>query len=479
MTTPASNNTRPAWFVGAAFGGVEDQTQRFLRDGIWEGGPEERYGNAIESIQPGDRIAIKSWYTRKNGLPFDNKGEFVSVMAIKATGVVTENLGDRRSLKVDWTPVEPPREWYFYTYNGTVWRVQPGDWDDDGGLIAFTFDDQPQDIDAYLAIPYWGEKYGYIDEADEEETAEESEPVSLLDSAPHYDVDTILTDGCFLPHATLNTILRRLQAKQNVILQGPPGAGKTWLAKRLAYALIGQKDDGKVRSFQFHPNMSYEDFVRGWRPQGDGKLELVDGPFLQLAEDAQNDLGGKYVIVIEEINRGNPASTFGELLTLLESDKRNEANSLQLAYPREPGERFHVPPNVYVIGTMNTADRSIAMIDLALRRRFAFFDLEPVFGDVWRNWVHKNCGIPTAFLSDVELRLTAINDQIANDRNLGRQFRIGHSHVTPPPNTIIGDHTNWFTEIVETEIAPLLYEYWFDDVTKADDAKSALLAGLQ
>ena len=139
-----------------------------------------------------------------------------------------------------------------------------------------------------------------------------------INDVNEYDIVDILSDGCFLGEDILQSMLHRLRAKQNIILQGPPGTGKTWLAKRLAYALIGQRDDGKVRPFQFHPNMSYEDFVRGWRPSGDGRLELVDGPFLRLAEDARQDADGKYVMVIEEINRGNPASIFGELLTLLE-----------------------------------------------------------------------------------------------------------------------------------------------------------------
>ena len=293
-----------------------------------------------------------------------------------------------------------------------------------------------------------------------------------------YTIANILVDGCFLPQITLEKMLHRLRTKQNIILQGPPGAGKTWLSRRLAYALIGRKDDDKVRQVQFHPNLSYEDFVRGWRPQGDGKLELVDGPFLKLAEDARQDDGSKYVMVIEEINRGNPASIFGELLTLLEPDKRSPNDALALAYPRDDSERFHIPPNVYVIGTMNLADRSLALVDFALRRRFAFFDLEPQLNDAWREWVQEECGIPDDFLADIAARIGALNDQIAADRNLGPQFRIGHSHVTPPPDTSIDDPQQWFTEIVETEIAPLLREYWFDYVEKADAATMELLNGL-
>ena len=290
-----------------------------------------------------------------------------------------------------------------------------------------------------------------------------------------YSIDSIVDQGCFLPQPTLESMLHRLQTKQNLILQGPPGTGKTWLAKRLAYALIGRKDETKVRPMQFHPNLSYEDFVRGWRPQGDGSLSLVDGPFLQIVERAGTDEDNDYVMVIEEINRGNPASIFGEMLTLLEADKRSLDESLALAYPREPDERVYIPPNVYVIGTMNTADRSIAMVDLALRRRFAFFDLEPMLNDAWRGWVQKQFSIDGAFLDSIAQRINLLNDEIASDRNLGRQFRIGHSFVTPAPGEPIEDPDEWFEQIVETEIVPQLHEYWLDDPDRVYAARSKLL----
>ena len=469
---------RPAWFVGAAWGSVDDQTERFLRDGIWENGWEEDHYSAdvVKTIEPGDRIAIKSSYRRKHGLPFDNRGEFVSTMRIKATGIVKRNLGDGRTLLVDWKPVSERKEWYFYTYRGTIWQVRPGTWATDQ-LIGFTFDDQHQDIDTFRNDPYWQDRFGDHDVFSETDTfATPLEPE--LQTGPIYTIDDILADGCFLDRPTLEAMLQRLLSKQNLILQGPPGTGKTWLAKKLAYALIGNRDDTRVRPVQFHPNLSYEDFVRGWRPQSDGGLQLVDGPFLQLASDAKQDPDARYVMVVEEINRGIPASIFGEMLTLLEADKRNPAEALALAYPREPGERVHLPSNLYLIGTMNVADRSLAMVDFALRRRFAFFDLEPLLNDTWRNWVHEQCEIPMEFLGNVAAKMTELNRQIADDRNLGRQFRIGHSYVTPSAGVPINDPVEWFTQVVETEIVPLLHEYWFDQPDKVSDARLQLLTGL-
>ncbi len=316
-------------------------------------------------------------------------------------------------------------------------------------------------------------------------TPDEAEAVlGLLNSDPggiepedtqSYSIADIIKDGCFLEESRLAGILGRLQDKKNLILQGPPGTGKTWLAKRLAYALIGRRSEHHVRPFQFHPNLSYEDFVRGWRPNPNGRLDLVDGPFLKTINDAKDDLSHKYVVVIEEINRGSPAQIFGEMLTLLEADKRNPEEALALSYPRNGSERVNIPCNLYVIGTMNVADRSLALVDFALRRRFAFVDLEPAFGQRWRSWVSEQCKIDTAFLTDVEESLKSLNKTIAEDSTLGPQFRIGHSVVTPPAGTHVLDPQVWYRQIVETEIEPLLGEYWFDDVGKARSESARLL----
>ena len=166
------------------------------------------------------------------------------------------------------------------------------------------------------------------------------------------------------------------------------------------------------------------------------------------------------------------------MLTLLEADKRTPDEALALSHPRHGDERVHIPENLYVVGTMNVADRSLALVDLALRRRFAFIDLEPVLGDPWRHWVSEQCGLDAKFLDDIGQRLTTLNQKISNDDLLGPQFRVGHSVVTPSNETDITNPVRWFTQVVETEIGPLLDEYWFDDTDRARSAKEDLLKGL-
>ena len=314
------------------------------------------------------------------------------------------------------------------------------------------------------------------DSQDDEEDPESDAEVTAPPIEP-YSVDNILSDGCFLAREKLQKILERLRTKKNLILQGPPGTGKTWLAKRLAFALVGQRDDSKVRAVQFHPNLSYEDFIRGWRPVGDGKLDLVDGPFVEMMNAAAKESASRHVVVIEEINRGNPAQIFGEMLTLLEVDKRTPNEAVELCYKRYDGERVFIPDNLYVIGTMNIADRSLALVDLALRRRFAFIDLEPTLGKPWHDWVQSKCGIDSEILIEIEQRLIALNDVISADTGLGPQFRVGHSYVTPPFGVPITDAREWFRQVIDTEIGPLLDEYWFDALDKSQKARESLLEG--
>jgi len=340
-----------------------------------------------------------------------------------------------------------------------------------------------------LSHPFWASRYAeatkqatleaLLGDNDEAEDASEEEAPRTYTT---YTVNHIIEDGCFLSRAYLENILLRLRKKKNIILQGPPGTGKTWLAKRLGYELIGTRDLRAVRQrlrvVQFHPSLSYEDFVCGWRPQTGEKLALRNGTFLEIVDAALSEPGRPFVLIIEEINRGNPAQVFGEMLTLLEDSKRRADEALELAYCDGEAKRVYIPENVHIIGTMNIADRSLALVDLALRRRFAFFSLEPALNERWRAWCTERCQFDPTFLSLVEERIQSLNKGIAADRSLGSQYRIGHSYVTPDIRETIDDHKDWFRNIVETEIAPLLEEYWFDAPEKATEAKKRLLADL-
>ena len=303
--------------------------------------------------------------------------------------------------------------------------------------------------------------------------------VSLPPPIEPYSIDDVLADGCFFERGEIERLLERLRTRKNLILQGPPGTGKTWIARRLAFALMGEKDEGMVRTVQFHPNLSYEDFVRGWRPARDGRLELADGVFMEAIRKASKNPQAKLVVVIEEINRGNPAQIFGELLTLLEAGKRTPGEAIELCYPDPDGKRrpVHVPENLHVIGTMNIADRSLALVDLAFRRRFAFVTLEPKLGVAWREWVVREGGVDPELVEDVERRINELNERIAGDPSLGGQFRIGHSYVTPTHRVEDGATRGWFRQVAETEIGPLLEEYWFDSPDKAKEAVKRLVEG--
>ena len=300
----------------------------------------------------------------------------------------------------------------------------------------------------------------------------------LVEEAASYDAAQIAAEGCFLPVEEVEAAIAMLRRRKNLILQGPPGTGKTWLAKRLGYALMGLQDPGRMTAVQFQPSLSYEDFVRGWRPNGTGGLQLVDGIFLEAVHAARNDPGRPHVLVIEEINRGNPAQILGEMLTLIEDSKRRPEEALRLAYATNPDERIYVPDNLHIIGTMNLADRSLALVDLALRRRFAFLSLSPLLNEAWHNWSSVQ-GCPAPLLDAIQHRFHDLNAAIAGDKTLGEQFRVGHSFVTPSvaPGPSDTNWTGWYRDVVRAEVAPLLEEYWYDRPDEAKDQVARLLAG--
>jgi len=251
----------------------------------------------------------------------------------------------------------------------------------------------------------------------------------------------------YLDYERLESLILR---KKNLILQGAPGVGKTFAAKRLAYAIMGEKDDSRVMQVQFHQNYSYEDFVMGYKPNEDGGFELKNGVFYRFCKRAAADSEHKYFFIIDEINRGNLSKIFGELLMLIENDYRDKP--IQLAYN---DEMFAVPSNLYIIGMMNTADRSLAMIDYALRRRFSFFEMKPGFNSpAFEEEMRKKM---EPRLNSLVKAIVELNKVIENDDSLGSGFCIGHSYLCN-----LGYHYE-LENIVEYDIIPMLREYWFDN----------------
>ena len=280
-------------------------------------------------------------------------------------------------------------------------------------------------------------------------------PLNTEVKIPPYTKEDFLSE-VYMTEEKYDRLAGVLLNKMNIILQGAPGVGKTFAAKRLAYSLMGEKDDSRIEFVQFHQNYSYEDFMMGYKPSGDS-FELKYGVFYRFCKKAENQPDKKYFFIIDEINRGNLSKIFGELLMLIEKDYRG--TKATLAYNGMP---FTVPENLYIIGMMNTADRSLAMIDYALRRRFSFFEIEPGFES--KGFSDYQRTLENDTFDELIKKVIELNEEISRDKSLGKGFCIGHSYFCGRTKKTCTDE--WMQSVVDYDIIPMLQEYWFDDDSK-------------
>lgn len=442
------------WLGGAKY--QEDMSNEFIEQGVFgvdwmpedikeaAGRPEhleklfEKYGlddisqktvKLFFQLKAGDKIALKSAFATR-----DKK----SILRIKAIGTVQGNMESG------------------YVFDKKLVHTLPVQWE-----IVDQFD--LEDVGGYWKALAEVTKLDDIQKIFNRVGIGEGDPDEKTSPLKPYTTEQFLEEA-FIDKSKYDTIKSRLERKKNIILQGAPGVGKSFLAKRLAYSIIGSVDDSRVQMIQFHQSYSYEDFIMGYRPNKEGGFNITEGVFYKFCKKAIEAPDENFYFIIDEINRGNLSKVFGELMLLIEADKRGETFAMPTVYNEEA---FYIPDNIYIIGLMNTADRSLALIDYALRRRFSFIDIEPAFGLRFSKYTSQFADTSLKAVLEVISRL---NEDIEKDESLGKGFKIGHSYFC---NLKKADKDE-LKEIINCEIIPLLEEYWVENNEKVKNYSKLL-----
>lgn len=460
-STTSLSEPRPTHYWLYSPGPQASEWEQFARDNIMAiGWPE-----VGDLTQYHSREAIREALSNKSGGATAHSNDALALWQfqheIKVGDVVYAKRGRREIIGrgiVTSTPRFDSAHGAFPHVISVNW-TRRGSWKHPGDAVTKTL----TDITKYQ---------GYAEQLEELVAGdEEIEPMPAPQPAPPYD-DNDFLEEVFLSEASYGRLRSLLLRKKNIILAGPPGVGKTYAAKRLAYSIIGAKDTKRVQVIQFHQSYSYEDFMMGYRPTEAGGFALNEGPFYRFCETARlDDENRPYFFIVDEINRGNISKIFGELLMLIEADKRGQ--ELQLLYKNE---LFSVPRNLFIIGMMNTADRSLAVLDYALRRRFGFFEMRPAFhSEGFKNWQDE---AGSRALDKLVRTVADLNTTITDDPALGHGFEIGHSFLSRPGGDVSVDNA-WLASVVEDELIPLLEEYWFDETSKVADWSAKLRESLK